>query len=317
MARTVLFYHPDCTRHDSGQGHPERPQRLHSIMEHLETRNLLDQVPVSIPVEAGLASLELIHTSAHIETVSRLAALGRPVAATPDTVVSPSTYRAALLAAGAVQEAIDVVVENRADNCFCVVRPPGHHAEREEMMGFCYFNNVGIAARYLQAQHGIEKVAIIDWDVHHGNGTQHSFEEDPSIFFFSIHQFPHYPGTGSRGERGRGAGSGYTLNAPMPAGSGDSEYLQVFQEELRPAMESFEPDFILISAGFDAHRADPLGAIQLTERGFEALTREVLSMAEDYCGGKVVSTLEGGYDLEATAGSAAAHLGALKNAESH
>ena len=176
-------------------------------------------------------------------------------------------------------------------------------------MGFCYFNNVGIAARYLQTRHGIERVAIIDWDVHHGNGTQHSFEEDPSIFFFSIHQFPHYPGTGARGERGGGAGSGYTLNAPMPAGSGDSEYLQVFREELRPAMESFEPDFILISAGFDAHRADPLGAIQLTERGFETLTREVLSMAEDYCGGKVVSALEGGYDLEATAGSAAAPSG--------
>ena len=316
MARTLLFYHPDCTRHDAGQGHPERPQRLHAIMEHLENRDLLDQVPVSFPEEAGISSLELVHTSAHIENVSRLGALGRPVAVTPDTVVGPSTYRAALLAAGAVQGAIDAVVENRADNCFCVVRPPGHHAEREEMMGFCYFNNVGIAARYLQTRHGIERVAIIDWDVHHGNGTQHSFEEDPSIFFFSIHQFPHYPGTGARGERGGGAGSGYTLNAPMPAGSGDSEYLQVFREELRPAMESFEPDFILISAGFDAHRADPLGAIQLTERGFETLTREVLSMAEDYCGGKVVSALEGGYDLEATAGSAAAHLAALKNAGS-
>ena len=314
MARTVLFYHPDCAEHDTGHGHPERPQRLHSIVEHFENRNLLDRVPVSFPAEAGVASLEFIHTSTHVERVSRLAAMGRPVVFTADTVVSPATYRAARLAAGAVQEAIDAVLENRADNCFCVVRPPGHHAEREEMMGFCYFNNIAIAARYLQVQHAIEKVAIIDWDVHHGNGTQHSFEYDPSIFFFSIHQFPHYPGTGARSERGRGAGSGYTLNAPMPAGSGDAEYIQVFQKELRPAIAAFEPDFILISAGFDAHWADPLGGIQLTEQGFENLTREVLSMAADHCGGKVVSTLEGGYDLAATAASAAAHLGALMTA---
>ena len=314
MARTALFYHPDCIAHDAGQGHPERPQRLHSIMEHLENRDLLDHVLVSTPAEADVASIEYIHSSTHVERLSRLSALGRPVAVTTDTVVCPATYRAARLAAGAVQEAVDAVVKNRVDNCFCLVRPPGHHAEHEEMMGFCFFNHVAIAARYLQVRHAVGKVAIIDWDVHHGNGTQHSFEADSTIFFFSIHQFPHYPGTGARMECGHGPGTGYTLNAPMPPGTGDAEYIRVFREELRPAIAAFDPDFILISAGFDAHRADPLGAVQLTERGFEHLTREVLSMAADHCGGRLVSTLEGGYDLAATSASAAAHLGALMDA---
>ena len=178
-------------------------------------------------------------------------------------------------------------------------------------MGFCYFNHVAIAARYLQDRHAMRRIAIVDWDVHHGNGTQHIFEDDPSVFYFSIHQHPHYPGTGAASERGRGAGRGTTLNCPVPAGWGDEDYVRVFSSQLRPALEDFAPDFILISAGFDAHLADPLGGMLLTEGGFEALTAQVLQTAADLCSGRLVSILEGGYDLSATAASAAAHLETL------
>ena len=233
------------------------------------------------------------------------------VPVTMDTLVSSATYEAALLASGAVLQVVDAVAKGRINNGFCAVRPPGHHAERDAAMGFCYFNNVAIAARYAQEVHHFSKIAIVDWDVHHGNGTQHSFESDASVFFFSIHQFPHYPGTGSRREQGIGPGLGTTLNVPVSAGCGDEDYRRIWRRELRPALDQFSPDFIFISAGFDAHRADPLGGILLTEEGFGDLTREVLEIAEDHSCGRVVSVLEGGYDLEATAAAAATHLQVL------
>ena len=313
MARTAFFYHPEYLDHEAGLNHPERPERLLAIMDGLKHSSLLDHLEVRQPAPASVQSLTRIHSPEHVEHIARLSAQGRMVSLGPDTSLNGATYHAAGLAAGAVVNAIDVVASGEVGNAFCAVRPPGHHAERDQAMGFCYFNNVAIGARHLQEHHQIQRVAIIDWDVHHGNGTQHSFEEDPSVFFFSIHQFgPYfYPGTGAAHEQGRGPGLGYTLNAPMPPGARDADYLRVFRQVLRPAMDRFRPEFILISAGFDAHQADPLGEIELSIEGFAALTAQVRSMAEDHCQGRLVSILEGGYDLEATAASVEAHLQVL------
>lgn len=313
MARTAFYYHPEFLAHQAGVDHPECPDRLEAIMAGLEREGLLDQLGVRQPSPAAVQSLTRIHTPEHVEHLARLSSLGRLVAIGPDTGLSPATYGAACLAVGAVEEAIDAVAAGEADNAFCAVRPPGHHAERDQAMGFCYFNNVAIGARHVQERHGFARVAIIDWDVHHGNGTQHSFEEDPSVFFFSIHQFgPYfYPGTGAYNEQGKGPGLGYTVNAPMPPGANDADYLRVFRQVLRPAIDRFQPDFILLSAGFDAHQADPLGELELSTDGFAQLTGEVRSMAQDHCQGRLVSLLEGGYDLDATAASVAAHLRVL------
>jgi len=239
--------------------------------------------------------------------------LGRLVAETPDTVVSPATYRVARLAVGGALAAVDAVMAGRIDNAFCAVRPPGHHAEYEQAMGFCYLNNVAIAARHLQVHHGLERIAIVDWDVHHCNGTQHCFEDDPSVFVFSVHQFApgFFPRTGAREERGVGAGEGRTLNVPLPPGCTDADYQRAIEEQLRPALHEFRPEFVLVSAGFDSHRADPLGGMQLTEAAFGQMTRAVVEMASEHCQGRLVSVLEGGYDLGALAASVEAHMRAL------
>lgn len=316
MARTALLYHPAFLDHDSGPGHPERPERLVAIMEELEKKGLLQRCVHLTPVEASVEEIVRVHTREHVEHIAQLSELGWLVAERADTLVSPATYRVARLAVGAVLQAAEAVMTGRADNAFCPIRPPGHHAEADQAMGFCYFNNNAIAARYLQVHHGLERVAIVDWDVHHSNGTQHIFEEDPSVFVFSIHQFSpgFFPGTGSRQERGRGRGLGTILNAPQPPGKTDQDYLRVFQEELRPAIDRFQPQFILVSAGFDAHCADPLAGMQLSEEGFAALTQEVVAMAADHCQGRLVSVLEGGYDLGALAASARAHVQVLLEA---
>ena len=311
MPPTAFSYHPDFLAHDTGPGHPECALRLETIHERLERRHILGQTLQLTPEAASLEYIGAHHTASHIKQIAKLSNAKELVALTPDTIGSPATYRTARLATGAVLQAIDVVMEKRAANAFCAVRPPGHHAEYNQVMGFCFFNNIGIAARYLQMKYRIGKVAIIDWDVHHGNGTQHSFEEDASVFFFSIHQSPHYPGTGARWEKGRGPGQGSTLNVPVAAGQGNSEYIKIFRQELRPALDEFKPDFILLSAGFDAHRDDPLGNIQLTEKGYETLTWEVMQMARDHCCGRLVSVLEGGYAFEATAASVETHLQVL------
>jgi acetoin utilization deacetylase AcuC-like enzyme len=307
---TALVYHPDYLLHDPGPSHPERPERLQAIMAHLEQQGLLDQLLQLRPEPAAEQWITRVHTPAYVQRL-HTAVRSAPAALDPDTRVSAQSYDVALLAVGGVLAAVDAVLAGRARNAFAAVRPPGHHALPERAMGFCLFNQVAIAARYVQEKHGVKRVLIVDWDVHHGNGTQEVFYTDPSVFYFSTHQHPFYPGTGAAGETGAGAGQGTTLNVPLPAGSGDAEIIRAFREQLMPAAETFQPEFVFISAGFDAHRQDPLAQLQVTEVGYATLTRLVMDIAERFAAGRIVSMLEGGYHLEALPRSVAAHLRVL------
>jgi acetoin utilization deacetylase AcuC-like enzyme len=306
---TLVLTSPRYLDHNMGEGHPERPQRLEAILAGLERATIAGlewQEPSPAPVSAVLAN----HSKEHVELIKLLSASNRPHALTPDTCVNQATWDAALLASGGALAAVDAVRSGHAHNALCLHRPPGHHAERDAAMGFCFFNHVAITARHLRAN-DVERVAIVDWDVHHGNGTQSAFYDDPNVFFCSLHQSPHYPGTGGAQETGSGDGIGATLNIPLPAGQGDREYADIIESRVRPALEAFEPSFLLLSAGFDAHREDPLGDMELTEAGFARLTEQTAAMANDLCGGRLVSLLEGGYDLRATASSVQAHLEVL------
>ncbi len=252
-----------------------------------------------------------MHAPGYVAEVRDAAARGAPFLHSPDTPLCRASFAAARVAAGGVLRAIDAVIEGRARNAFCAVRPPGHHAAHSRAAGFCLFNNAAIGARYLQRRHGLRRILILDWDLHHGNGTQAVFEDDPDVFYCSVHQVPLYPGSGCADERGTGRGAGATLNVPLPAGSGDADYAHAFETALVPAARAFRPEFVLVSAGFDAHAADPLGGMQLTAAGFADLTRRACRLAGAACAGRLVSVLEGGYALGALADSAAAHLAAL------
>jgi acetoin utilization deacetylase AcuC-like enzyme len=313
--QTGIVYSDTYLEHETG-GHPESPRRLTAIMDGLESRGILRDLVRVDPLPARPEEIELVHKPSYIKWVEDMVNRGETVLDFGDTVVSEGSYEAARLAAGGVIAAVDAVMEGRVRNCFCAVRPPGHHALYDRAMGFCLFNNVAIGARYLQKRYGIERVLIVDWDVHHGNGTQDTFYGDPSVFYFSSHQHPHYPGSGSAGETGEGAGEGFTLNAPLSSGSGDEEYLRVFSEKLAPAMDKFQPEFVFISAGFDGHRSDPLSSINLTGKGFGRLTAVVNGIAEKYAAGRLVSVLEGGYDLDGLSDSVAEHLLELLGGES-
>jgi acetoin utilization deacetylase AcuC-like enzyme len=302
---------PRFLEHLTGPAHPERPERLGAITARVSESGLGSDLTPIAAAPAGVPWISEVHDAAYVERVRRACERGSPVLDSMDTGISERSYEAALLAAGAGLAAADAVASGRVGAAFAAVRPPGHHALRDAAMGFCLFNNAAVVARYLQRRHALGKVFIVDWDVHHGNGTQAAFYEDPTVFYFSIHQWPFYPGTGSARERGEGPGEGSTLNAPMPAGSGDDDYRRVFDQQLLPALRSFRPDAVVVSAGFDAHRDDPLAGMRLTEAGFASLTRTVLEAAGDLCRGRLVSLLEGGYDLDALAASVEAHLGAL------
>jgi acetoin utilization deacetylase AcuC-like enzyme len=300
--RVAFVYDNGYLEHVPAEGHPERPERLRVIVRHLRETGIEARLQPFQPVPATEDTIKAVHTERHIDFVRRVCEAGGGLLDGGDTHGSPESFDVALLAAGGVLSAIRTVVKGTSDAAFCAVRPPGHHAEMNESMGFCIFNNVAIGARYAQQHHNIERIAILDWDVHHGNGTQHAFEEDPTVLFISLHQYPFYPGTGSREERGTGHGEGFTMNYPLPSGTGEADYLKVFSEEIVPALERFKPGLLFISAGFDAHRDDPLGDMDLTEESFAKMTDLVKGIAP------IVSVLEGGYNLRALAGCVAAHV---------
>ncbi len=300
MKRVAYVYHPDYLLHAPSFEHPESPDRLIAIDEHLRSTGLIDSLVPVAPGEPSEEDVARVHDPEYLRRLELACRRGDITLESEDTYLCKNSYGIALLAAAGAVAGAEAVATGKVDRAFCAVRPPGHHAGRAEGMGFCLLNNTAIAARYLQARHGVSRVFIVDWDVHHGNGTQGIFLTDPTVFFFSIHENPTflYPGTGRRWEIGRGAGEGFTLNAPMAPGSGDAEYRLVFEQLLPNAMERFRPEFILISAGFDAHRDDPLADIQLTDEGYAFMTRFVADLSNIYCGGRIVSLLEGGYERE-------------------
>ena len=311
MGKTGLVYHPAYLEHDMGAGHPESPNRLRAIVQRLKESGIAARLVRIEPRKAEDEWITQVHTSNYLAALTRQAPTSGRVSLDPDTSMSPGTLQAAYLAAGGVLAAVDAIMAQQVDHVFCAVRPPGHHAEAGRAMGFCFFNNVAIAARYIQKKYGLTRVLIVDWDVHHGNGTQHSFENDPSVLFFSTHQYPHYPGTGRETERGKGTGEGFTINVPMEAGEGDDEYRAVFQKVLVAAADDFKPEFVIISAGFDAHKDDPLASMGLTGEGYADLTGIVAGIAKRHAGGRILASLEGGYNLTALAASVDRHIQAL------
>lgn len=311
MKTVGLIYHPEYLKHDTGPGHPERPQRLESMINHLLGTPLWANLQHLQPDPAPLPWIHEVHAGEYVAMIKRRCASGEEVLDGSDTHVCPFSYDVALLAAGGVLQGVEEVLSGRVHSVFCAGRPPGHHAETSTVMGFCLFNNVAIGARYARKKHGIRRVAIVDWDVHHGNGTQEIFYEDDSVLYISLHQFPLWPGTGARSERGNGKGKGFTLNCPMEPGSGEKEYLEAFEKEILPALDTFKPELLMISAGFDAHRDDPLANINLTEQSFGTMTKLLRETAERHCGGRIVSVLEGGYNLPALARSVELHLSVL------
>jgi len=306
LRKTGFIYSDYYLKHCTGE-HPERKERLIAIVEYLRKNHILEKLVEISPRRASVEEIALIHTREHIESVEKACLDGLP-ALDPDTIISPNSYNAAILAVGAVLEAIDAVMSKKINNAFCAVRPPGHHAEKNKAMGFCLFNNIAIGARYIQKRYGLNKVLIVDWDVHHGNGTSNAFYSDKSVFYFSVHQYPHYPGTGSARECGAEDGYGTTLNINFDGGAGDVEYIRAFEEKLVPAIEKFKPDFILISAGFDSHKDDFLSSINLTSQCFGNLTRILINLAELFCCGRIVSALEGGYNLQGLSESVGCHV---------
>jgi acetoin utilization deacetylase AcuC-like enzyme len=294
-----------------GAGHPESPNRLRAIMQQLEQSGTLTKVTRIEPRKAEDEWITQVHTPSYVASLNQHVPLSGRVSLDLDTSMSPGSLNAAYLAAGGALAGVDAIMAGQVDHVFCAVRPPGHHAEAGRAMGFCLFNNVAIAARYVQRKYGLSRVLIVDWDVHHGNGTQHSFEDDPSVLFFSTHQFPHYPGTGREDERGQGAGEGFTINVPMEAGGDDEAYHAIFLKALVPAADVFKPEFVIISAGFDAHKDDPLASMGLSEAGYADLTGIVAGIAKRHAKSRILSSLEGGYNLSALAASVDAHINAL------
>ncbi len=310
VRRVGFAYHDSFLRHESSGYHPERPERVAAITETLKRSGMLDRLHEVSPPLAETDIIRLIHSKAHVSRIADACAKGNGWF-DGDTYYCSASYESARYAAGAVVEAVKRVVDGDLDSAFCAVRPSGHHAEYDHPMGFCLFNNIAIGAAYARERLGIDRVAILDWDVHHGNGTQNAFYSDRSVHYTSVHQFLFYPGSGSAGEKGEGDGEGFTLNFPLSAGSGDEEFLAALEVFWLPEMEKFKPELILISAGFDAHESDPLAGLSVSDSGFVKMTRLAMRAADISASGRLVSVLEGGYDLDTLARSVSIHLNEL------
>lgn len=301
---TLLISHPSSLQHATPPGHPERADRIRAVERALEDERFAMLQRVSAP-EGTMAQIALCHPAHYAEAIAEASPQSGLVQVDADTIMSPGTLGAALHGVGGAVHAVDEVMAGRAANAFCAMRPPGHHAESDRAMGFCFFNNAAIAARHAQKAHGAERVAIVDWDVHHGNGTQEIFWSDASVLYASTHEMPLYPGTGAPSERGA---HGTIVNAPLRAGDGGDVFRDAFESVILPRVEDFRPDLIIISAGFDAHWRDPLANLNLKEPDFAWATQRLMAIADRHAGGRIVSLLEGGYDLEGLAKSAAAHV---------
>jgi acetoin utilization deacetylase AcuC-like enzyme len=310
MVRSAVVVDAEYLKHEPGEFHPERPERIRALLDLAEK---LDNQSFEIlpPEAASRSDIESCHGADYVKLVESTSKTNH-YALDGDTITSRDSFGVGLLAVGGFLRLIDSIAAGESKNGFALVRPPGHHALKNRAMGFCLFNTIAIGAQHLKRTYDVKRVMIMDWDVHHGNGTQDSFYEDPSVLFISTHQFPYYPGTGAVNEVGVNAGEGYTLNIPLPAGCGDAEYMRVFYDVVVPAAKKFEPEWILVSAGFDPHRRDPLGGMEVTETGFAEMARLLLQLADEYTGGKIAFLLEGGYDLSALNNSVAAVLEAMR-----
>lgn len=311
LPSVAILHDPACVRHDPGPGHPESPARYGAVMGALTESGLLWDTVTLPGRSASQDDLRLVHEADYLALAEREIAAGAVSLSTGDTQVCPDSWETALWAAGLAMAGVDAVLEGQAQRAFCVLRPPGHHATASRGMGFCVLNNAAIATRHAQRRHGLGRVLVVDWDVHHGNGTQDIFYRDGSVFYFSTHQSPLYPGTGHPQERGAGEGLGATLNWPLRAGAGRADVMAAFEQGLLPAAEAFKPDLVLISAGFDARHGDPLGGLRLTDDDFHDLTLLVRGIADQHAGGRLVSVLEGGYDLPGLGLAAVAHVRGL------
>ncbi|MFO7688566.1 MAG: histone deacetylase [Desulfobacterales bacterium] len=313
MRKTGFLYDERFLLHETGPYHPEIPERLTAIYHGIKESGLLPKLFCIRAQSAQRRWIETVHDSAYIDRFGDVCFSGKKIFEHPDNQMCSNTYETALLAVGGILQTIDMLMTGKIDNAFCAVRPPGHHAERDQAMGFCYFNNVAIAARYLQQNWQIQKVGIIDFDVHHGNGTQHIFEQDPSVFYYSIHEHPTfaYPGTGREFEFGSGPGYGFTKNNPVLPGQGDAEYSALVEENLVKDFEQFQPDFVLVSAGFDGHKDDDMSDINLTTEWYSWVMKRIMEIADRHCNGRIISVLEGGYCLRRLPELARNHVAAL------
>jgi acetoin utilization deacetylase AcuC-like enzyme len=312
MAKSAVVIDQEYLKHFPGPSHPERPERIKVLLDLAASLNAsgFQRLP---PRAATRGELEACHSAEHIALIEATSRSNR-YALDGDTITSRDSFAVGVLAAGGFLQLLDAIAAGDFANGFALVRPPGHHARPDQAMGFCLFNTIAVGARHLLDVHRAQRVLIVDWDVHHGNGTQEMFYADPSVLFISTHQYPYYPGTGAVRETGAGAGEGYTINVPLPAGCGDGEYLGVFRDVIVPAAKKFQPDWILVSAGFDAHGRDPLGGMNISEAGFAAMARAVLGLAQEYSQNRIAFLLEGGYDLTALRDSVATVLNEMRGA---
>lgn len=315
MKKTGFLYDEAYLLHDTGPYHPEVAERLTNIYNGIKEAGLLSRLTLLKGRQADMKWIETVHDISYIRRFEELCFAGKKMLDYPDNQMCTYTFETALLAVGGILNAADLVMKGDLDNVFCAVRPPGHHAEKNKAMGFCYFNNVAIAAKYVQQEWGIKKVMIVDFDVHHGNGTQHIFEQDPTVFYYSIHQHPSfaYPGTGREFEYGTGAGYGFTKNSPALPGWGDEDYKRLIENDLLPAFDRFEPEVVIVSTGFDAHADDDMSDIRISTEGFSWIMKKIFDMAEKYAKGRLISVLEGGYSLARLPELAKNHIEILLN----